>query len=102
MDRKLLYLVFVFAMLVRAQNTATIVGIVTDPSGAAIADAQVTVVNTATQFSRTVETNATGQYVVPTIPTGAYTVTAVRTGFQKLERSGIEVTAASTVEVNLE
>src|SRR5215813_5239838 len=85
-----------------AQNTATIAGLVTDPSGAAVEGAKVTVVNTGTQFTRTVESNASGQYVVPSVPTGAYTVSAVRTGFQKLERSGIEATAASTIEVNLQ
>src|SRR5882724_7961572 len=87
-----------FLSLLYAQNTATIVGIVTDQSGAAIPGAQVTVANTATGFSRSVESNAEGQYVVPSIPTGTYTITVTRTEFQKLERSGIEVTAASKVE----
>jgi hypothetical protein len=85
-----------------AQNTATIAGMVTDQTGAAVEGAKVTVVNTGTQFTRTVESNANGQYVVPSVPTGAYTVSAVRSGFQKLERSGIETTAASTVEINLQ
>lgn len=93
---------FLFLSLLDAQNTATIVGIVTDQSGAAVPGAQLTVVSTATGFSRSVESNADGQYVVPSIPTGAYTVTVIRAGFQKLERFGIEVTAASKVEVNLE
>src|SRR5262249_3306200 len=85
-----------------AQNTATIAGLVTDPSGAAVEGAKVTVVNTVTPLARNVESNASGQYVVPSVPTGAYTVSAVCTGFQKLERSGIEATAASTIEVNLQ
>ena len=85
-----------------SQNSATIAGMITDPSGATIEGAKVTVVNTGTQFTRTVESNASGQYVVPSIPTGAYTVSAVRTGFQKLERSGIDATAANTIEINLQ
>ena len=80
-----------------AQATTSLRGVVTDQTGAAVEGAKVTVVNTGTQFTRTVESNANGQYVVPSVPTGAYTVSAMRSGFQKLERSGIETTAASTV-----
>ncbi|HYK90357.1 MAG TPA: carboxypeptidase-like regulatory domain-containing protein, partial [Acidobacteriota bacterium] len=44
---------------------ATIVGTVTDPSGAAVPNATVTVTNTGTGQSRTITTNAVGQYVAP-------------------------------------
>ena len=69
---------FIFLLTVsslHSQGTASLVGTVTDQSGASVADAQVTVVNTATQFTRTVPTNANGEYVVSAIPTGAYVVT---------------------------
>lgn len=85
-----------------AQDTATIVGTVSDPSGASVADAQVQLVNQATQFTRTVQTNAGGQYVASSIPTGTYVITAEKTGFQKLERSGVQLTAASTLNVDLQ
>ena len=84
------------------QDTATIVGTVTDPSGAAVADAQVLLVNIATQLSRSVQTSANGQYVAPSIPTGAYQITVSKQGFQKLIRSGVELTAASTLNVDLQ
>jgi len=85
-----------------AQDTATIAGTVTDQSGAAVPAAQVTLVNVATQFTRTMETNASGQYVAPTIPTGNYEVTVVKKGFERLQRSGIQLTAASTLSVDLQ
>ena len=85
----------------RAQETATIVGSVTDPSGAPIPNAKVTLVNTATQFTRVVQTGNSGEYVASAIPTGAYVITAVKEGFAKLERSGIQLTAASTLTVDL-
>ena len=84
------------------QTTATIAGEVTDASGAAISGAKVTALNTATQFSRAVETNVSGQYVIASVPTGDYTITVTHTGFQQLQRSGVQLTAAATVEVNLE
>jgi hypothetical protein len=84
------------------QDTATIVGTVTDPTGAAVADGQVLLVNLATQFSRSAQTSSTGQYVAPSIPTGSYQITVTKQGFQKLVRSGVELTAASTLNVDLQ
>ena len=88
--------------LASAQDTATIVGTVTDSSSAAIAGADITVVNTATQLSRTVQTNDSGGYVVSAIPVGPYTVTASKAGFEKLERSGVQLTTASRLQVDLQ
>src|SRR4051812_7890870 len=90
--RVLYVLLLLICCSVSGQTTATIVGIVTDASGAAVSDAQVTGLNAATQFSRTVETNASGQYVIASISTGDYTITVARPGFQKLERSGVQLT----------
>src|SRR5690349_15880310 len=83
------------------QDTATISGTVTDQSGASIPGAEVVLVNVATQFTRTVETNGNGQYVAPAIPIGEYVITATKAGFQTLRRSGIQLTAASTLSVDL-
>jgi hypothetical protein len=67
-----------------------------------VADAQVLLVNIATHLSRSVQTSANGQYVAPSIPTGAYQITVSKQGFQKLIRSGVELTAASTLNVDLQ
>jgi hypothetical protein len=63
---------------------------------------KVTLVNTATQFTRAVETNAAGQYVAPSIPTGPYKITVVKSGFQRLERTGIQLATASTLTVDMQ
>src|SRR5215831_17838107 len=84
-----------------AQSTGAISGIVTDPSGAPVPGAAVTLVNTGTQFTRTVDTNSLGQYTATPIPTGEYQITVTKDGFSKLERSGVELTAATTVSVDL-
>ena len=95
--------VLLFAILaLDAQDTATISGTVTDQSGASVPVAQVTLVNTATQFTRVVETNASGEYVASSIPTGAYAITVTKTGFEKLQRSGVQLTAATTLTVDLQ
>jgi hypothetical protein len=85
-----------------AQDTATIVGTVTDPSGATVAGADVVVVNIETQFSRSVQTATNGQYVAASIPTGGYQITVTAQGFQKLVRTGVQLTAASTLNVDLQ
>ena len=90
-----------FLRIAYGQDTASIVGTVSDQSGATVADAQVTLVNTGTQFTRAVDTNGSGQYVASPIPTGEYTITVVKAGFEKLVRSGIVLTTAATVTVDL-
>ena len=65
------------------ETSATIVGQVTDSTGAAVANANVVVKSTTTGQERTVQTNDEGQYTVfPLIP-GEYTVTVEQTGFKK-------------------
>src|ERR1700682_4479847 len=63
--------------------SATLFGRVTDASGGSIAKATVTVLNSATGFSRSAQTSDTGEYTIPALPAGDYTVTAVFTGFGK-------------------
>jgi hypothetical protein len=88
-------------VLVFAQDTATIVGNVLDQTGAAIPAAHVTLLNVATQFKREVETDANGRYVASSIPTGEYVITVTKTGFETLKRSNVQLTAASTLQVDM-
>ncbi len=82
--------------------SGTIVGTVTDQGGAVVPGAQVTLVNEGTQFRRVAATNAAGQYVAYSIPTGEYTITVEMSGFQKLVRSEVQLTAADTLTVDLQ
>ena len=85
-----------------AQETASIVGTVTDASGAVLPNAKITLVNEGTRFTRVVESNANGQYVASAIPTGSYAITVVKTGFKRLKRTGVQLTLASTLTVDLQ
>src|ERR1700685_3605282 len=62
----------------------TILGTVTDSSGAAVAGATVTVKNIDTGLIRTTETTADGTFSVPELPIGNYSVTVEKSGFQRV------------------
>jgi hypothetical protein len=71
--------------------TGTILGRVTDNSGAVVPGAKVTVANTGTGFVRTTISDVNGEYVAPQVPTGTYSVTAELTGFKTVTLSNIHV-----------
>ncbi len=67
--------------------TASLAGKILDTSGGTVAKANVTIVNTATGLSRSVQSSGTGDYLLPALPAGDYTVTVELAGFQKQTRS---------------
>src|SRR5580704_8095428 len=70
---------------------ATIVGTVTDPSGASVPNASITITNTDTGVARSQPTNSDGQYVAPDLIIGHYTVRVTATGFKTTEQKNIEL-----------
>ena len=96
-----LTLVFLLVAGVSAQTfRGTILGTVTDPSGAVLAGAKVTVKNTGTGLERSTETSADGSYSLPELPIGTYTVTITQTGFQTFVATGVTVDVASERRVD--
>ena len=81
-------------------DRGTLTGIVTDPSGAVIPGAKVTIVNADTKAAYRTGTTGTGLYNMPALPSGNYTVTFQAPSFRMLERSNIEVRSTSTVRVD--
>lgn len=80
----------VFAVAVLAQSTGgRIIGHVTDTSGAGVPAATITVINEATGASRTLATNASGDYSALQLPVGGYSITIERTGFKKDVRKNV-------------
>ncbi len=88
--------------LIGQADSGTVVGTVTDPAGSVIPSATVTITNAATGLARTATTNASGQYRADAFPTGPLTITVEQPGFQKLVRSGITLTAADILTLNLQ
>ena len=79
----------------------TILGTVTDSSGAAIAAATVTVKNTGTGLTRVASTQVDGSYSVPELPIGTYTVTVTIAGFKAGVISGLTVDVSSEVRADV-
>jgi len=79
----------------------SILGAVTDASGAVISGAQVSVKNIATGLERTTLTTADGSYLVPELPIGTYQVTVTRAAFQTSVTSGVQVSIASQSRVDV-
>ncbi|MEZ5399467.1 MAG: carboxypeptidase regulatory-like domain-containing protein [Bryobacteraceae bacterium] len=85
-------LLLAFASAVWSQATATLVGRVTDTSGAVLAGAKVTARNTLTGLERSTVSTQTGDYELPLLPiNGIYTVNISHDGFQTQEFTGIEL-----------
>jgi hypothetical protein len=84
----LLFVVLVLPYLAAAQE-GTILGTVTDPSGAAVPNAEVTVLQLSTGTLRTFTTNDAGQYVAPGLPVGKYDVKCTASGFKVDEQHGV-------------
>jgi outer membrane receptor protein involved in Fe transport len=78
----------------------TILGTVTDTSGAAVAGATVTVKNAETGLARTSQTTADGSYAVTELPIGTYTVTITQSGFQTSVTSDVAVNVAGERRVD--
>ena len=77
-------------------RTATLVGTVTDNSGAVIANVSVVVTNVDTQVVTRSVTNGEGAYYVPFLNVGNYRLTLESPGFKKFEQSGLVLTRAQT------
>jgi hypothetical protein len=86
----------------RAQDEATLVGSVSDTSGAVVPNAKVTVANPDKAYVRDLVTNSAGEYTAARIPIGNYVVTVAATGFQKLVRTGIVLEVGQTLRLDLQ
>jgi len=88
----------------QSASTGTVAGIVTDPSGAAIAAATVTLTDKSTNIPRTVSSNENGRYILVDIPAGNYDVSVSKQGFRisRLLNQVVNVGSALTLNVTLE
>jgi hypothetical protein len=82
------------------QTLGGITGTVTDTSGGAIIDSQVTLVADATKLTRTQKTNSVGSYEFVNLPIGTYSLTFTHEGFETLKIPAVPVQADRTATVN--
>src|SRR5256886_2264810 len=105
MKRKLLVLIVIglfgaSVVLGQGGGVGSILGTITDGSGAAIAKAKVTVTNTATNINLVTESSDDGNYAVPYLRPGTYRVTVEVTGFQKTVVQDVTVAVDQNVRVD--
>ncbi len=81
---------------------ATILGTVSDISGASVANAKVTVTETNTATSRTANSNESGNYTFPNVPPGTYSVSVELTGFKRELRNGVPVPVNTSTRVDIQ
>src|SRR6202167_6566594 len=81
--------------------SGTILGTVTDPGGAAVTNAQVTIVLTGQQTTYSTVTNESGNFTQPDLPSGTYTVTVAAPGFKKETRENIALLTNTTARVDV-
>jgi Carboxypeptidase regulatory-like domain/TonB dependent receptor len=86
-----------------AQSTATLSGIITDPSGAVVPKAHVTVHSLSTGADRTIDTDSAGLYAVPSLQPGDYKVQATAAGFSgyTVEKVTLDVDRQVTLNIHL-
>src|SRR6185436_4161819 len=102
--RKSIFALLIAAGCAFAQQTATLTGFVSDPTGTIMVGAKVTAVNTATQFVSEGLTNETGRFSIPYLLPGSYELRVEAAGFRSYLRKGIELRAgeAPRIDVTLE
>src|ERR1019366_7652484 len=83
-----------------AQTGGQITGEVSDPTGALVPNATVTVTNSVTNMARTTTTNTSGLYSFPALTPGMYQVKAVASGFQTAVTSDVELQVQQTARVD--
>jgi hypothetical protein len=91
----------VFAGLSQDLRTATLVGTVTDESGAVVANAAATVTNVDTQVVTSGKTNEDGNYYLAFLNPGNYKLTIETQGFRKYEQTGLTLNAGETPRVDV-
>jgi Carboxypeptidase regulatory-like domain len=101
----LLFTIWLSALPVWAQsiNTGTVGGTITDPSGAVVSSAKVTLTDRATNSARTTSTNEVGHYFFANINPGEYDLTVSKPGFETTKSSSqVQVGLATTMNLTLQ
>src|SRR5215467_7024198 len=105
MQRRIFSLLAIALLLAAAglaQDTrGAISGRITDPSGAVVAGAQVTVTNSGMGTRTALTTNSEGIYRASLLPPGMYQIEVTAAGFKKVVRNDIEVRVADRIDVNM-
>jgi hypothetical protein len=81
---------------------ATLLGTVTDASGASVPNAKVTITETNTGVAHTLQSNESGNYILPNVPPGMYSVDVEASGFKKESRRDVSVQVDTSTRVDVQ
>jgi hypothetical protein len=85
----------------QSTSTGTVAGSVSDPSGAVVAGASVTLTDTATNIARPTTTNASGRYIYVDVNPGVYNIAVSKAGFETTKTENQEVKVGASLTINL-
>ena len=95
-------LLFVCSGLLLAQrDLGTITGTITDPQGAAVPNATVTITEDSTGLTTSLQSNESGLFTRPAMKAGTYTVTVEAAGFQKAQQKNVLINPGAPTLVNV-
>src|SRR5581483_1026134 len=97
----IVFIVLAGGVAVYAQSTATISGTITDPSGAVVPQAQVTVHGLSTGVDRAVVSDPAGSYTVPSLQPGNYSVSVHAAGFAEYTLASVTLQVDQNVTANV-
>lgn len=97
---KITFLLTAPIVLLAQTPTGEIAGVVKDPAGAVVPNAEIVVIEQNTNARKTARTNGTGEYVVPLLPVGTYTVSASMPGFRTAERRDLPLSALQNLRAD--
>ena len=87
-------------LIAQTFNTGTFFGTITDSSGAAVPGATIRITRVDPPLTREAITDAGGNFQVQQVPVGQYRFEFEKTGFQKVVRSGIDLSAGQSLRVD--
>src|SRR6476646_7820129 len=97
----LLCTISLLGVLSAQTGNGTITGVVTDPTGAVVANAPIEVKNTATGVVFRAVSTDTGNFTIPQLPLGSYELTTTVQGFKRYNRQNITLAAAQTLRLDI-
>ncbi len=95
-----LVLSFSLSSLHAQSSFGQVSGVVTDPTGAAIPGATITITSVGTQSKRTIVSDSDGNYILTNLAIGSYSISVTQTGFRTAQQAGVTITADAKVTSN--
>jgi hypothetical protein len=100
MLRKLALLTALFSAALLAQDTGSLYGSVTDPTGAIVPNAQVTATGMERGNIRTTTSNAAGEWILTLMPLGSYNIRVEAAGFKAFDQKGVALALDQNVKID--